>query len=461
MQYPPGVPAWLLVIRWTLGEGLNQIQAAHLVLLALTAMLVGDALRRLGHAWLGVAAMGAVVLNPMLQYYAGTMLSESLYTFWGVATVWALLRAAGSKSPWWVGLAIASAMAGFLTRTVGLALVAGVGASLLWRGRWRMLAMHAALALVVVAGWFRYVSTRGAGSLSHTYALDMASAQGYGEVATILHRILGAIGFYVRYSVPDLLGLPLVAGSVVDNVAVTLIIGTCALVGFVILIRRWEAVPLVLAATIGILLVWPWPTSRLSVPLIPLAIPTILLGASALGGRLGGAWGRAGASIAIALVLILVGLWRDTNAVARLAGCPRGTLYATESPCNTAEQRSLVAGAILAGQYLPPGEAVATHIGPVVYYFGGRRTVPAEFLQPHPGGDGTEWWAAVGAGYLLVTAFRPRTASDLLPGCARLQVVGRAEPAAVLLAPGKTGSPEGNACEVLAWVVRQSAIAPP
>ncbi len=285
VHYPPGVPAWLLVIRWTLGEGLTQVQGAQLALLALTAMLVGDGLRRLGHSWLGVAATGAVVLNPHLQYYAGTMLSESLYTFWGVATVWVLLRAAGSKWQGWVGLAIVSALAGFLTRTVGLALVAGVGAWLLWRGRWRMLAIHTTLALVVIGGWFGYVRVMSAGTTSRSYAQDLASVPLNSEVTTAFQRILSNLGYYARSSAPDLLGLPMVPGSTVDNIAWTVIIGACALAGLVILIRQWEAVPVIAIATMAILLVWPWPIDRLAVPLIPLAIPTLLLGASTLGGR--------------------------------------------------------------------------------------------------------------------------------------------------------------------------------
>lgn len=460
VHYPPGVPAWLLVIRWTLGEGLTQVQGAQLALLALTAMLVGDGLRRLGHSWLGVAAAGAVVLNPHLQYYAGTMLSESLYTFWSVATVWALLRAAGSRWQWWVGLALASALAGFLTRNVGLALVAGVGAWLLWRGRWRMLAIHTTLALVVIGGWFGYVRVMSAGTTSRSYVQDLASAPLNGEVTTAFQRILSALVYYVRSSVPDLLGLPMVPGSIVDNVAWTVIIGACALTGFVILIRRWEAVPAVVTATMAILLVWPWPIDRLAVPLIPLAIPAILLGASSLGGRGAGSRGRAWAGTIMGLTLILSGTWRDTKAVARLAGCPQGALYTTESPCATAEQRSLVAGAVLTRQYLPAGAAVVTLSTPVVYYFGGHLTVDARQLPDPPVSDVRPWLDTVGAHHLLVTAFGKRVARSLLPACESLTVVARAEPLVLLLAPySSDGGPE-SACEPLQQFIRESGKLP-
>jgi hypothetical protein len=458
VHYPPGVPAWLLIIRWTLGEGLTQVQGAQLALLALTAMLVGDGLRRLGHAWLGVAATGAVVLNPHLQYYAGTMLSESLYTFWGVATVWVLLRAAGSKWQGWVGLAIVSALAGFLTRTVGLALVAGVGAWLLWRGRWRMLAIHTTLALVVIGGWFGYVRVMSAGTTSRSYAQDLASVPLNVEVPTAFQRILSALVYYLRSSVPDLLGLPMVPGSTVDNIAWTVLIGACALTGLVILIRRWEAVPAVFTATMAVLLVWPWPIDRLAVPLIPLAIPAILLGASSLGGRGAGSRGRAWAGTIMGLTLILCGIWRDTKAVARLAECPQGALYATESPCTTAEQRSLVAGAVLTRQYLPAGAAVVTLSTPVVYHFGGHLTVHAGQLPDPPVSDVRPWLDTVGAHYLLVTAFGKRVARSLLPACESLTVVARAEPMVLLLAPYPSDGGQESACEPLRQFLRETEL---
>jgi hypothetical protein len=252
----------------------------------------------------------------------------------------------------------------------------------------------------------------------------------------------------------------MVPGSIVDNVAWTVIIGACALAGLVILIRRWEAVPAVFTATMAILLVWPWPIDRLAVPLIPLAVPALLLGASSLGGRGAGSRGRAWAGTIMGLTLILSGAWRDTKAVARTASCPQGALYATESPCTTTEQRSLVAGAGLTWQYLTAGEAVVTYSTPVVYYFGGHRAVDAGQLPDPPVSDVRPWLASVGAEYFLVTAFAPRMGRALLPACESLTVVARAEPLALLLAPSPPdGGPE-SACEPLQQFIRESGRLP-
>ncbi len=461
VQYPPGMPAWLLLIRWTLGEGLNQVQGAQLVLLGVMALMIGDGLRWLGHAWLGVGATGAVVLNPMLQYYAGTMLSESMYTFWGVVTVWALLRAGPRNGLGWVTLAVAASLAGFLTRNVGLALIGTVGAWLLWRRRWRLLTLHAAMSLLVVVGWLWYTTTRGAEAIGPSYAKDLASSPIDGQVIRLLGRITTATFSYVRHAVPELLGLPMVPGTAIDNVVWTVILGVAGIGGLLTLLRRWEAVPVAFASTMAILLVWPWAIDRLAAPLIPLAIVSLLLGASAVGYRVGGVSGQRGAGLTMGAILLLSAAWRDSVAVARTAPCARGTMYAVESPCTTPAQRSLVQGALLAGRHLGASESVVSHTPAVVYHVSGRVAAPAGDMRAVPVEEIPAWLDRFGAGHILVTQYTPRQAGELLHACEILTVVDRAEPTALLLRLRHAEREERNACDALRSMLREQPASAP
>src|SRR5262249_29719967 len=134
-KYPPGTAVWIAGVRQLAGASVDATRAANVLLLCVTAVLLGDALRRLIGPWPGVAGVAVTALPVPLLQSAGTALSEPLFLFLLIAALWAALVADATGRARWAAASVAAGLAAFLTRTAGFTVVAGIVAWLLWRRR--------------------------------------------------------------------------------------------------------------------------------------------------------------------------------------------------------------------------------------------------------------------------------------------------------------------------------------
>jgi 4-amino-4-deoxy-L-arabinose transferase-like glycosyltransferase len=157
VKYPPGYPAFVLAVRLVGGENLDVIRAANLLLLATSILFMFLIVRRVAGVGVALAVAFLLAINHSLLNVGGSLLSESLFVCLGAAALWCTMKADDDtrRHGYW---AIALALAGFLTRTAGVTLVAAIGVWLLRRRRRAELVAFAVGALLVVGGWFAYTS---------------------------------------------------------------------------------------------------------------------------------------------------------------------------------------------------------------------------------------------------------------------------------------------------------------
>ena len=137
-QFPPGYPLALSIVGADVTD-LGPARWLQVGLAGISLAVIGLLLRR--HVGQGPAVVAGLVLiltRGFLLRLHGLAMSEALFLLFLLITLFALDRAldvtlerAGNRTWWWTGIASLSACLAFLTRFVGIGLVAAVAASLL------------------------------------------------------------------------------------------------------------------------------------------------------------------------------------------------------------------------------------------------------------------------------------------------------------------------------------------
>jgi len=453
------MPAWLLLITM-LGGGVVAVEVLNLALLVMSGLLIGDALRRLGMPWPGIAAAGLVVFNPILSGLAGTLYSETLFTTLSLVAMWALLRAdlvAGIQTRRWVTMAVTFALLAFLVRTIGVAIIAAVFAVLLLRRWWRWAATTAAVSVIVVGGWFTYVTIAARGT-ERSYIADLAVAPEYSLGGGLLPRIVDHLQFYLVEGMAQLFGLPMMPGTILDNVAWTMLLLGTSVIGLLWMVRRWPAALLSFLLTGAILLIWPWALARLAAPLVPIGIGAMLAGASQVGWRLPAIGLKRVVIVAVTTALFFSASQRHADRWISRSTCAPEYLAGNHAGCRHIQDRALMLASRLARERLPASAVIAAEKESTVYYWSGHRVVSINRLD-HDFDDVAVAMREIGATHILLGRMYPRSAERLGPRlqavCDQLVEVEAIDAPAALLAPRKPG--DGDACDaikrVLSWEI--------
>ena len=451
-KYPPGTPLWIALVRRVTGPDLDHLRAANLCLLLLTALLIGDAVRRLSGPWPGIAGVALTAWSPWLLNSAGTGLSEAPFAFLAGAALWVTLLPGSEQRSGKIGAAFGAAAASFLTRSVGLTVIAGVIAWLVSRRRWRAAGVVLVGSGLLVGGWFLYTARVDAGTDGRFgYGADLSriASADTGGLAGLLQQFITNAKAYLL-ALPVALGVPSLPGSSFDNVVTMVVLGIAGAVGLVFMLRRWPAAGVHLLAGSALLLVWPWADERLLIPLLPFFGAAILTGTAGLGGKVGGRIGV----IAPVVVGGVLATWGLTGYLRRdpFHRCDRDDPYA-DARCFPPETLNAMRAIRLIRDSAPAGAVVATGKPATVYYFSGRQTLSlpyafrsggaSEVLDPGP--DRGVW--------ILLTPLGPRdqaAAKRLLErGCDGLSVRERSSGALVLVQEPATSTPAGDACGAL------------
>jgi hypothetical protein len=455
-KYPPGMPLWIAALRQVAGPDLDPVRAANLLLLALTALLMGDAVRRLSGPWLGTAGVALTALSPSLLQFSGMALPEVPFTFLVAVSLWLTLLADGDPRRGRIAGALGASVASFLVRSAGITVVAGVIAWLLARRRWRSAGVAVLLSGIVVGGWFAYTAL--AGPVSDTgssYGRDLSqvASTGPGGVAGLFMQGTKNARLYLM-ALPEAIGVPTLPGTPIDNLLWLIVLIACGSVGLVALLRRWPAAAVHLLLSSALLLVWPWPVMRLLIPLLPLIGAALLLGSFLLAGRIGR---KAQTIVPLVLAALLstsglrAHLARDTN-----HRCDRRNPY-DDPGCFSPGNRNMVLAARMIRDSAPPGTVIATGRTASVYYFSGRPTVSLSPLLRSIEGPGPANPTGV---WLLLSDLNSRersTVSRLLErGCDRFEVRVRF-PSVLLLVPRASPGTGADACTALRELVPGTA----
>jgi hypothetical protein len=284
-KYPPLYPA-ILAIVWQFGspfpQNLLMLKAVNAFALAAALGLTGLWLRRATD--LPMAAQGAVLVllatTPGFLSFSDVVLSEAVFMLFVAATLWA-----GAVSPRWTWTAAASVCAGlaFLSRSVGISLVAAV-AIVAWRRSPRSAVAALTVVVTLVGPWLVWIwwAAPPMNPLLEYYVRYEASAWQvmFTDPAFAWRIVVTNAALLVRETT-RVWGL---GPTTVVTVAVAAIaFGGWALWRDARLTLAWWFVGLYLLIVIG----HPYPFARYLAPLSPFVMLTLVAGCAAAAKRLG------------------------------------------------------------------------------------------------------------------------------------------------------------------------------
>jgi hypothetical protein len=309
VKFPPGLPA-LLAIPWAIGGTLGAVRATVDILNPLTcgvaAALVWWIGRRhlaLSRFPLSVAAIGPFLLEQSIQYYSIPLAEPYFMLGWAgaVALAATVTSASGAAA---LGLLLAAST---LFRSAGIVLIpACLVALALRRVPWRVVAVSAAFALIPLITWSAvHARLMAEGPLSSSPdEVSYWSLIPFGSVQLpryVLHVLWNNASVYLLE-----LGGTLAGPAVLGNL---LVFGwlVAVAVGGIWSWRRAPVVALTVAASLMVVMVWPFAQDRFLLPVIPfaglLAAFAIDEGAARLPARF-----RLAAPLGLAIVAFIVGL---------------------------------------------------------------------------------------------------------------------------------------------------------
>jgi hypothetical protein len=288
VKFPPAYPAALAVL-WEVFGSLRGVTLAavalNLLLLALAGSLVALSVYRSGVLSMrGSVALGGLAFASAEVWRSALVpLSEALFIalLGGAVAAWGWASREGDRRGS-VVLALVL-VAAVLTRSAAVAVVAGIAVALARARGIRVASIVVAPAVLTAVGWGAWASTRA--RLIPEGLRDVLGPY-LGWLANQLIEAPGAFlealpghGLMVLERVMTLLlpGLP-VPWLWVAVVPVALL----ALVGAADLSRRLPPVPWILAAYLGMLLLWPFVDRRLVAPVHPLAVVSVGVGLHAV-----------------------------------------------------------------------------------------------------------------------------------------------------------------------------------
>jgi MFS family permease len=223
-----------------------------------------------------------------------------------MVALWALRPGAREGHRW---LAIAAVVVAALTRSAGLAVVAGVFLHFVLSRAWRHAAALAVASALTIVPWIAWTVMAPQQIAGRSYISDAlltpprrdsagvripapppAEVGTATKVATLARTIQTRVKFgtqrYLTRALPSRLAVPTVANTTVDNIAWFVVMLLALGTGLAAALSRWRAGVLALLGYALLLVLWPYAVGRFLVPMLPVFVALLLLGAWRIGVRL-------------------------------------------------------------------------------------------------------------------------------------------------------------------------------
>jgi hypothetical protein len=256
---------------------------------------------------------------------------------------------------------------------------------------------------------------------------------------------------YATTMMPYSLSIPTVPGTTVDNwfwlIATTVLITA----GFVVFWRRWKAAAVYVLFYLFFVLVWSWFSGRLLVPMIPLGMLALLLGARWAIGWLPLPARKVTMGVFLGL-LALGALQSGQERVLLYRQCDRQHPYES-SGCYREFKLALIAAAEYLRSHAAPTSVVLTNQPASVNFLSGHRTEDSSLLPDAFQDDIKKISQSRKIDYFLVN--NPWMARRFLPSCHELRVATSLLPEVLLLVTSAKAEAASDACSALGEMVSQ------
>ena len=452
-KYPPGYPTFLAGLSAVFGE-------RETVFLFVNALLSAGALllfiawgRRCLSTPVWAAIASLVAVNPETILVSGKILSEPLFLFVVYLSLWLETRQAPARSSGtWRATITGSVVT--VVRSAGLAISVGLIGARLAQRRW---AAAAALALLTLAtgGWWAWYSAKA--PQSQERALYVADFQ---KVLAIDESPIRAIGQRIRYKaeeltideLPTALSIPIIKGQRIDNAIGALVIVALLPLGIVLLWKLSKSAAAVLLAYGALYVVWPYGQVRLIVPVVPLILASLFLGAEHLGKQLRRPW-AAPAAVALLGVYFALGVAIRFSSERHIYdGCVKSDAPRSQAACFPMEgDWAFLQAAAFVKEQGP--SVVFTDKDAAFYYLSGHKTANANVLIREDSTTiadalrdrGVEWVVTSYVGPL-----RHHMGSLVAKACREFELVRQFDAHTTVLRLRQPYDSSANACDALA-----------
>ena len=446
VQYPPAYPAWLVAARNVLGETFDRIRVANLALAALALLIWFKIAQRLVGTPFALALLTLLALNPGLLTLSASLASEGLFLLCSTLTVALMVLEPRSERLAIAGV-IGFALLAFLTRSLGLPAVIAAGTWLWLRKRTRPLLAWAVASLVVVGGWTAYTFLARADDTVRSYASSflVMTNRPEGPVNLLVTRVWEHGVEYFTTDLPYLLSLPTLHGTLVDNWIWLVVMAVLLSLGTWILWQRWRPALVYVILSGLLILVWPFRSGRLFVPLLPFGLLGLLLGARWLTSYLASP-ARKIVQLSFAALLI-TGAARGAWGLRRdLKECDRANPYSSPG-CYDPVRLAIFAAASYVRQHAPPGQVVIAREPATFSYFSSHPVEPPLLLLAETSDQAMERLRARNVQMIFVSL--PWMARALEPKCHELRLEATFPSGAALVSLAAPDS-AASACPPLA-----------
>lgn len=471
-QYPPGYPALLALLGAPADGEVTLIIAVNILLSCAALWLAFDVMRH----WslpLGLAGVAVLAVNPSLIEAASHVQSEPMFMAAVTLALWALRPSAPEKHRW---IAIAAAIVAALTRSAGVAIIAGLFAHFVLSRSWRHAGGLALAALLTIVPWMTWTVLAPQKVIGRSYiadalvtipAVDPSATQGAGRsrelqrrpptialVRSMALRVRTNVPRYFTRALPTELSVPTIEGTRIDNAGWLLVMLVALFAGCVAAWTRWRAAVLVLLAYGALLVLWPYVINRFLSPLLPVFVALLLLGAWRIGVRV-----LPRAALVPALALAAIPLAGGTHAVgATIAGrgdCPPDERE-VDGSCGGEAPRYRRTVDSLATR-LPAGARVFTSKEGTFFYRTGIPVVPIYGIVRMPAPELEAYLRETETTLIFLPHLKPEEQfliEALAELCPRLTDVGSPADELLMLWNRPPGAGETDGCDAVArWSV--------
>lgn len=474
-QYPPGYPGLLALASLVVGSRPDHLAVVGILAAAGGLAALWFAVRSIWGPWIAAGTLTLAAFNPGLIHIAGLLMSEAPFFALAIVAIWAA-RKPGDRGV--VAIAIIASIAAALTRAAGVTVVIAVLIAWLLERRWRAASILALCAALSVGPWLIWTFTAPNQNPDRSYASDAAfglidslqrapgpesttttgtRADGLPRLAKVpaalARRVASNTRTYATRELPWVLPAASVPGTTLDNWAWLVAVVVFGAAGLTQLWQRWRVAALFLACYGALLLVWPWAISRLLIPILPLIILTLLVGAAALSSRLGRrAWI---APLAVGALISFTAIARNLSRLNQTSACDRSR--ATSSPgCFSDDQLGFFSVAVHARMVTDSAARFALGSKWSTFgYYARREVLPFRATPGMSGGQIVDSLAAAGVGHVLLahaSNIDVAFGRQLRSSCDRLALVGAFDRHTLLFQLRERTAPDttGGGCAALA-----------
>lgn len=421
-QYPPGYPALLALASLFVGSRPDHLAIVGILAAAGGLAALWFAVRSTWGSWIAAGTLAVAAFNQGLIHISGLLMSEAPFFALAIVAICAA-RKPGDRRV--VAIAIIAAIAAALTRAAGVTVVIAVLIAWMLERRWRAASILALCAALSVGPWLVWTFTAPNQNPDRSYASDAAfgltdslqraprpesatTSEARPDGLPRLAKVPGALArrvaantqTYATRELPWVLPAASVPGTTLDNWLWLVAIVAFGAAGLMQLWQRWRVAALFLVCYGALLLVWPWAIPRLLIPILPLIILALLVGAGSLGSRLG----RRGWIVPLTLgaLIAFTAIARNLVRLDQASACDR--TRATSSPACFSDDQLGFFGAALHARTATDSTArfALSSKWSTFGYYARREVLPFRATPEMSGDQIVDSLAAAGVGHVLL-----------------------------------------------------------